>query len=108
MLWVFDLDEDQSRKQRGWAEMGFKVRIEFIMGVGTERTPGLVKDAGILFRRVAHCLPSRIQGIVTWWEHSPGGLDDPLDPLSLLVRVGPEVGNKMEISIRAEYGGSCL
>lgn len=62
MTWVFDSDKDQCGKQRVWAERGFKVRVEFIMGVGIEGRPRLGKDAGILFRRVAHCLHFRDPG----------------------------------------------
>lgn len=86
MIWVFDLDEDQSRKQRVWAEIGFKVRVEFTMGVGIERRPRLGKDAGILFRRVAHCLHSRTQGIVAKLGALTGGPGWPAGPL---IPIGP-------------------
>lgn len=46
LIWVFELDEDLSGKPKVWAEMGFKVRFGFIMGVGIEGRPRLGKGAG--------------------------------------------------------------
>lgn len=51
-----------------WAGIGFKVRAEFTLGVGTERRPRLGKGAGTVFRRVAHCLHFKDPG----YSHQAG------------------------------------
>lgn len=51
-----------------WAGIGFKVRAEFTLGIGTERRPRLGKGAGTVFRRVAHCLHFKDPG----YSHQAG------------------------------------